>query len=56
MKKSVTVKPDEWTASIKKYNDRELEASFIDHTTGIISLRDASRILLGHGNHDLYLG
>lgn len=51
----ITAELDEWTASIKKYNDQEFEASFIDHTTGIISLRDASHILLEHGNHDLYL-
>lgn len=52
----ITAELDEWTASIKKFNEQEFEASFIDHTTGIISLRDASHILLEHGDQDLYLG
>ncbi len=52
----ITAELDEWTASIKKFNDQEFEASFVDHTTGIISLRDASHILLEHGDQDLSLG
>lgn len=47
---------DEWKASIKKHNDHEYNVSFVDLETGIISLRDASHILLEHGDHDLYLG
>ena len=47
---------DEWKASIKKHNDQEYNVSFVDLETGIISLRDASHILLEHGDHDLYLG
>ncbi len=46
---------NEWEASIKKHNDQEFAAAFVDHETGIISLRDASHILLEHGNRDLYL-
>lgn len=46
---------DEWEASIKKRNDQEFAVAFVDHETGIISLRDASHILLEHGNYDLYL-
>lgn len=46
---------DEWEASIKKHSDHEFAAAFVDHETGIISLRDASHILLEHGNCDLYL-
>ena len=46
---------DEWRASIKKHNEGEFAVAFVDHETGIISLRDASHILLEHGNCDLYL-
>lgn len=46
---------DEWKASIKKHHDQEFDVAFVDHETGIISLRDASHILLEHGNCDLYL-
>ncbi len=46
----------EWEASIKKHNDQEYSASFAHMETGIISLMDASHILLEHGDHALYLG
>jgi len=52
----ITAELDEWKASIKKHNDLEYNVSFVDLETGIISLRDASYILLEHGDHDLYLG
>ena len=52
----ITAELDEWKASIKKHNDQEYSASFADLETGIISLRDASHILLEHGDHDLYIG
>jgi hypothetical protein len=52
----ITAELDEWKASIKKHNDQEYNVSFVDLETGIISLMDASHILLEHGNHDLYLG
>ena len=52
----ITAELDEWKASIKKHNDQEYSVSFADLETGIISLRDASHILLEHGDHDLYLG
>jgi hypothetical protein len=52
----ITAELDEWKASIKKHNDQEYSAAFADLETGIISLRDASHILLEHGDHDLYLG
>ena len=52
----ITAELDEWKASIKKHNDQEYNVSFVDLETGIISLRDASHILLEHRNHDLYLG
>ncbi len=46
---------DEWRVSIKKHSDQEYSASFAEQETGIISLHDASYILLEHGDHDLYL-
>jgi hypothetical protein len=52
----ITAELDEWKASIKKHNDQEYNVSFVDLETGIISLMDASHILLEHGDHDLYLG
>ena len=52
----ITAELDEWKASIKKHNDQEYNVSFVELETGIISLRDASHILLEHGDHDLYLG
>ena len=52
----ITAESDEWKASIKKHSDQEYNVSFADLETGIISLRDASHILLEHGDHDLYLG
>lgn len=51
----ITIELGEWKASIKKHNDQEFSASFSDQETGIISLRDASHILLEHGDYDLYL-
>jgi len=51
----ITAESDEWKASIKKHNDQEYSASFADQETRVISLRDASHILLEHGNPDLYL-
>ncbi len=52
----ITAELGEWKASIKKHNDLEYNVSFVDLETGIISLRDASHILLEHGDYDLYLG
>ncbi len=52
----ITAELDEWKASIKKHNDYEYSASFVEQETGIITLSDASNILLEHGDHDLYLG
>ena len=52
----ITVELDGWKASIKKHNDQEYNVSFVELETGIISLRDASHILLENGDHDLYLG
>ncbi len=52
----ITAELDEWKASIKKHNDQEYSVEFADLETGIISLLDASYILLEHGDHDLYLG
>ena len=52
----ITAELDEWKASIKKHNDQEYNVSFVELETGIISLRDASHILLEHRDHDLYLG
>lgn len=46
---------DEWKTTIEKHNDGEFSASFADMDTGVISLLDASQILLEHGDHDLYL-
>ena len=46
---------DEWKASIKKHNDQEFSVSFSDFETGIISLWNASHILLEHGDYNLYL-
>ncbi len=52
----ITAESGEWKASIKKHNDQEFSATFVEQETGIISLRDASHILLEHGRHELYLG
>ena len=52
----ITAELDEWKASIKKHNEQEYSVSFADLETGIISLRDASHILLEHRDHNLYLG
>jgi hypothetical protein len=52
----ITAEQDEWQASIRKHNDQEFSAAFPEQETGTISLFDASRILLEHGDHDLYLG
>ncbi|MBA2533670.1 MAG: hypothetical protein H0V21_01510 [Rubrobacter sp.] len=51
----ITAERDEWQASIKKHNDRDFSAAFPEQETGTISLLDASKILLEHGDHDLYL-
>ncbi len=45
---------DEGEISIKKYGDHEFSAVFVDQETGIISLRDASHILLEHGDQELH--
>jgi hypothetical protein len=45
---------DEGKVSIKKHGDYEFSAYLVDHETGIISLRDASHILLEHGDHELH--
>jgi hypothetical protein len=52
----ITAELDEWRASIKKHDDAEFSAEFPEQETGTISLLDASKILLEHGDHDLYLG
>lgn len=52
----ITAELDGWRASVKKHNDQEYSASFPEQETGIISLRDASHILLEYGDHDLRLG
>jgi hypothetical protein len=52
----ITAEQDEWQASIRKHNDQEFSAAFPEQEIGTISLFDASRILLEHGDHDLYLG
>ena len=44
----ITAESDEWRAIIEKHNDQEHSASFADQETGVISLRDASHILLEH--------
>ncbi len=51
----ITAELDEWRASIKKHDDAEFSAEFPEQETGTISLLDASKILLEHGDHDLYL-
>ncbi len=51
----ITAELGEWRASITKHNDQEFSAAFPEHETGTISLLDASKILLEHGDHDLYL-
>ncbi len=50
----ITAISNELSVSVKKHNDQEFDASFPDLETGIISLRDASHILLEHGDQDLY--
>ena len=42
----LTATSDEGEISIKKHGDYEFSAAFVDHETGIISLREASNILL----------
>lgn len=51
----ITPTSGEAVINIKKHNDHEFSAEFVNHETGIFSLRDASHILLEHGDHDLYL-
>ena len=50
----ITATSDEGAISIKRHSDHEFSAALVDHETGIISLRDASHILLEHGDHELY--
>jgi hypothetical protein len=45
-KQELTATSDEGEISIKKHGDYEFSAAFVDHETGLISLRDASNILL----------
>lgn len=52
----ITAEQDGWQASIKKHTDQEFSAAVPEQETGTISLLDASRILLEHGDHVLYLG
>jgi hypothetical protein len=52
----ITAGSGESEATIAKHNDHEFAASLVDLETGIISLRDASHILLEHGDHDLRIG
>jgi hypothetical protein len=51
----ITAEDDEWEASIQKHNDQECSAAFPEQETGTISLLDASKILLEHGDRNLYL-
>ncbi len=51
----ITVELDEWEASVRKHNDLEYSVSFTHLETGIISLLDASQILLEYGDYNLYL-
>lgn len=52
----ITTGTDEQGVSVKKHSDHEFGASLPDLETGVISLRDASHILLEHGGRELYLG
>ncbi|MGI8539506.1 MAG: hypothetical protein ACR2N0_06960 [Rubrobacteraceae bacterium] len=52
----ITAGSGESEATITKHNDHEYSASMVDLETGVISLRDASHILLEHGGHDLRIG
>ena len=45
---------DDGEISIKKHGDYECSAFLVDNETGIISLRDASHILLEPGDHELH--
>jgi hypothetical protein len=51
----ITATSSEAVINIKKHNDHEFSAEFVNHETGIFSLRDASHNLLEHSNPDLYL-
>jgi hypothetical protein len=51
----ITAEQGEWQASIKKHNDVEFTAAFPEQETGTKSLLDASRILLEHGDSELFL-
>ena len=50
----ILVTSDEGEISIEKYGGHEFSAYLVDHETGIISLRDASHILLEHGDYELH--
>lgn len=52
----ITAESGEWLATITKHSDHEFAALMVDLETGVISLRDASHILLEHGGHDLQIG
>lgn len=52
----ITAGSGEEATTIAKHSDHEFSASMVDLETGIISLRDASHILLEHGDHDLRVG
>ncbi len=56
LEEEISAEQDEWQATIKKHSDQEFSAAFPEQETGTISLFDASKILLEHGHHDLYLG
>ncbi|WP_119066167.1 hypothetical protein [Rubrobacter indicoceani] len=49
------VGPGDPEVSITKHSDHEYVASLPEMETGIISLRDASHILLEHGDRELQL-
>lgn len=51
----ISAESGESEMSLKKHNDHEYAASLPDLETGIISLRDASHILLEHGDHEMQL-
>ena len=53
--RELTATSDEGSINIKKHSDHEFSAELAEHETGIISLRDASHILLEHRDHELYL-
>lgn len=52
----ITTGTDEQGVTIKKHGEQEFGVSLPELETGVISLRDASHILLEHGGRELYLG